>query len=378
MQWKVQLFQLNYDQREYDAVLDTLRSGWITMGPKTQIFEAAYAEELGEGSMCLAVANGTAALHMAVLAAGIGPGDEVIVPSLTFIADLNSVRVSGAEVVLADVTSVTDWSMDPTDIEAKITPRTKAVMIVHYAGYACDMDPIVELCRRHKVILIEDCAHANGGTYRGRKLGTFGELSAWSFFSNKNLAVGEGGLVAVRDENLFKKCKNLRSHGMTVASFDRMQGRAANYDVVEPGFNYRIDEIRASLGLVQLSKLKEANAARAQAVNHYFQRLDEIDDLIIPFRSFDRGIPTYHIMPVLLPEGVDRARVIEAMKEDGIQTSIHYPAIQGFSAYKGKVRPTPTAEYICEHELTLPLYPSISKDQIDMVCDSLIRSLHKE
>lgn len=375
MQWKVQLFQLNYDQREYDAVEETLRSGWITMGPKTQGFESAYAAELGEGFMCLAVANETAALHMAVLAAGAGPGDEVIVPSLTFIADLNSVRVSGADAVLADVTSITDWSMDPANIEAKITPRTKAVMIVHYAGYACDMDPILELCRRHNVALIEDCAHANGGTYKGRKLGTFGEISAWSFFSNKNLAIGEGGMVAVRDRDLYQKCKNLRSHGMTVASFDRIQGRAANYDVIEPGFNYRIDEIRASLGLVQLSKLQEANAARVRAVAHYFERLDGVNDLVIPYRGFDRGIPTYHIMPILLPEHVDRARIMEAMKEDGIQTSIHYPAIQSFSAYKGKVGPTPISEYISEHELTLPLYPTITMEQIDLVCDSLVRHL---
>jgi len=182
-------------------------------------------------------------------------------------------------------------------------------------------------------------------------------------------------MVAVRDRDLYQKCKNLRSHGMTVASFDRIQGRAANYDVIEPGFNYRIDEIRASLGLVQLSKLQEANAARVRAVAHYFERLDGVNDLVIPYRGFDRGIPTYHIMPILLPEHVDRARIMEAMKEDGIQTSIHYPAIQSFSAYKGKVGPTPISEYISEHELTLPLYPTITMDQIDLVCDSLVRHL---
>ncbi|MEN6411844.1 MAG: DegT/DnrJ/EryC1/StrS family aminotransferase, partial [Veillonellales bacterium] len=327
IQWKVQLFKLNYDQREYDAVMDTLKSGWITMGQRTLDFEEAYATELGEGSKCLAVANGTAALHIAVLACGVRPGDEVIVPSLTFIADLNSVRVSGGEVVLGDVTSLQDWAMDPVDIERKITPKTKAVMIVHYAGYACDMDAIVDICRRHKLALIEDCAHSNGGTYRGRRLGTFGDISAWSFFSNKNLAVGEGGMIATRSESLFVKCKNLRSHGMTVASFDRMKGRAATYDVLEPGFNYRIDEVRASLGLVQLAKLPQANAARSALVARYFARLDAMSEyLSVPFRHYNRGTPTYHIMPVLLDGRVDRAALIESMKEDGIQTSIHYPS----------------------------------------------------
>jgi len=164
------------------------------------------------------VANGTAALHIAVLACGVGTGDEVIVPSLTFIADLNTVQVSGGKVVIGDVTSMSDWAMDPADIEAKIMPRTKAVMIVHYAGYACDMDSIVDICKRHNLKLIEDCAHANGGSYKGRKLGTFGDVSAWSFFSNKNLAVGEGGMVFTCDPTLYQKCKNLRSHGMTVAT----------------------------------------------------------------------------------------------------------------------------------------------------------------
>jgi dTDP-4-amino-4,6-dideoxygalactose transaminase len=376
MDWKVQLFKLNYDEREYTAALDILKSGWLTMGQKTIDFEDAYAKELGEGVQCLAVANGTAALHIAVLACGIKSGYEVIVPSLTFIADLNTVHVSGGKVVLGDVTSFEDWSMDPADIEAKITPRTKAVMIVHYAGYACDMDAIVDICKQHNLKLIEDCAHANGGTYKGRKLGTFGDVSAWSFFSNKNLAVGEGGMVVPHDPELYQKCKNLRSHGMTVASFERMKGRATTYDVLEPGFNYRLDEVRAALGLVQLARLPEANAARAARVAHYFSRLDRLSDfLFVPFRHYDRGTPTYHIMPILLAEDIDRAKLIGCMKDDGIQTSIHYPAIQSFTAYKDQVCPTPRSQYISEHELTLPLYPTITDEEVDLVCDSLEKNL---
>lgn len=376
IQWKVQLFKLNYDEREYCAVMDTLRSGWITMGQRTIDFEEAYGRELGEGSKCLAVSNGTAALHIAVLACGVKTGEEVIVPSLTFIADLNSVMVSGGEVVIGDVTSLEDWAIDPADIEAKITPKTKAVMIVHYAGYACNMDAIVDICRRHDLKLIEDCAHSNGGSYKGRKLGTFGDVSSWSFFSNKNLAVGEGGMVATRDPELFRKCKNLRSHGMTVASFDRMKGRAANYDVVEPGFNYRIDEVRAALGLVQLAKLPEANAARAALVERYFSRLDAMGEFLsVPFRHYDKGTPTYHIMPILLSKEIDRAALIERMKEDGIQTSIHYPSIQSFTAYKDRVGPTPKSQYISEHELTLPLYPTMTIAEVELVCDSLEKNI---
>lgn len=378
MDWKVQLFKLNYDERETNAVVDTLKSGWITMGQRTLDFEAAYGKLLGEGAQCVAVSNGTAALHIAVLAAGVGPGDEVIVPSLTFIADLNAVRVSGGEVVLADIASKSDWAMDPADIERKITQKTKAVLIVHYAGYACDMDAIAAICKKHGLKLIEDCAHAPGGEYKGRKLGTFGELSAWSFFSNKNLAVGEGGMVVTRDPELLQKCKNLRSHGMTVASFDRMKGRAVSYDVMEPGFNYRIDEVRAALGLVQLSKLFAANERREQITRRYFSRLDAMKGATVPFRRFDRGLPTYHIMPILLDEGLDRMAIVESMKEDGIQTSIHYPAIQTFTAYKDRVGPTPLAQFVSEHELTLPIYPTMTDAEVDLVCDALERALSRQ
>jgi dTDP-4-amino-4,6-dideoxygalactose transaminase len=375
MDWKVQLFKLNYDDREIQAVADTLRSGWITMGQRTLDFESAFARELGEGAQCLAVSNGTAALHIAVLALGIGPGDEVIVPGLTFIADINVVRMAGGVPVLADVTSLGDWAMDPADIERKITPRTKAVLIVHYAGYACDMDAITAICKRHGLPLIEDCAHAPGGEYQGRKLGTFGEVSAWSFFTNKNLSVGEGGMVVTRDPALFQKCKNLRSHGMTVASFDRMAGRANTYDVVEPGLNYRLDEMRAALGLVQLDKLGEANQSRKRLTERYFARLDKIPKLSVPFRHFDRGTPTWHILPILLDEGVNRQAVIDGLKQAGVQSSIHYPAIQEFTAYRDCLGEVPLAREISKRELTLPMYPTMTDAEVDWVCGALDKIL---
>jgi len=377
-EWKVQLFKLNFDEREIDAVVETLKSGWITMGQRTLDFEAAYGRELGCGTRCLAVSNGTAALHVATLALGIGPGDDVIVPSLTFIADVNVVRIAGARPILADVTSMNDWSMDPVDIERKITPKTKAVMVVHYAGYACDMDAIVDICKRHQLALIEDCAHANGGEFRGRKLGTFGDISAWSFFTNKNLSVGEGGLVACRDDALFQKCKNLRSHGMTVASFDRMQGRANTYDVLEAGLNYRMDELHASLALVQLDKLPTANKRRGELSARYFDRLDRMNGVAVPFREFSRGTPTWHIMPILLDKGIDRQGVIASLKSDGVQSSIHYPAIQDFTAYKNCDGETPLAKEVCRRELTLPLYPTMTDAEVDLVCDSLRRAVEAQ
>jgi len=372
MDWKVQLFKLNFDNREIEAVKNVLESGWITMGQNTIDFENEYAKLLGEGAKCLAVSNGTAALHVACLALGVGPGDEVIVPGMTFIADLNVVKISGGEPVLVDVTDLNgDWAMDPKDIEAKITSKTKAIMIVHYAGYACDMDAICDICKRHNLPLIEDCAHAPGAEYKGRKLGTFGAISCWSFFTNKNLSVGEGGMVVTRDDGLYQKCKNLRSHGMTVASFDRMKGRASTYDVAEPGLNYRIDEMRSALGLVQLTKLAGANAQRKVLTERYFANLDGVKGITIPFRHFDRGLPSYHIMPLLLDEGIDRQAVITKLTEKGVQASVHYPSIPGFTGYRGVRGAVPKCEEISKRELTVPLYPTMTVEQCDYVCAAL-------
>ena len=375
--WRVQLHKINYDDREYHAVKEVLDSGWLSISEKTLAFETKFSEFLGHNSKSLALSNCTAALHMALLALDIKEGDEIITPSLTFIADQNVTQITGAKNVLADISSMEDWSVDPDDISAKITPKTKAVMIVHYAGFACDMERITALCKKHGLPLIEDCAHSPGADYKGQPLGTFGDIAAFSFFANKNIAIGEGGMVVTRNADLYEKLRLLRSHGMSVASFDRYKGRAVSYDVQSPGLNYRIHEISSALGLVQLEKLADANEKRKKLVEHYHSRLDKIPSVSIPFKNFSRGKPNYHIMPILLSEKTDRAAVIESMKQDGVQTSIHYPAIQNFSAYKDKLNSTPKAEYVCTHELTLPLYPTMTTEEVDIVCDALVSGIEK-
>jgi dTDP-4-amino-4,6-dideoxygalactose transaminase len=376
--WRVQLHKINYDEREYQAVKEVLDSGWLTIGERTAGFENAFSAFLGHGCQCLAVSSCTAALHMALLALGID-GGEVITPSLTFIADQNVTRMSGAENVLADITSIEDWSMNPDDIEACVTQNTKAVMIVHYAGYACDMERIGALCKRRGLFLIEDCAHSPGADYRlpsgaAQPLGTFGDISAFSFFGNKNIAAGEGGMVVTRSAEMYAKLKALRSHGMSAASFDRYLGRASSYDVQSPGLNFRIHEISSALGLVQLEKLEEANSKRKKIVERYLERLDGFPQITFPYRCFSRGKPNYHIMPVLLSQSVDRNQVIESMKRDGVQTSVHYPAVQNFTAYKGRINASPNAGYVCAHELTLPLYPAMTIEETDIVCNALIKA----
>lgn len=374
--WQVQLFELNYDDRELQAATDVIQSAWITMGEKTKAFESSFGNFLGEGAFCTAVANGTAALHMALLAAGVGPGDEVVIPSLTFVADINVVRLVGAQPILVDCASYDDWNISPEGIAAAITPRTKAVLIVHYGGYACDMDAILSAVRdksdgRH-ICLIEDAAHAPGADYRGRACGTMGDIGAFSFFTNKNLSIGEGGMVVTRTQEMHERIRHLRSHGMTSLTLDRYKGRAISYDVVEPGLNYRMDEIRAAIGLVQLDKLPEANRHRGRLAARYFGHLDGVCAIHIPFRHHCLGRPSYHIFPVLLHESLDRKAVIDGLIEHGIQSSIHYPAFQEFTAYRDfGLGETAIASDISGRELTLPLFPTMTFDQVDYVCTTL-------
>jgi dTDP-4-amino-4,6-dideoxygalactose transaminase len=206
MDWKIQLFKLNYDEREVEAVSRVVRGGWLTMGERTKEFESRFAALMGQSAQAIAVSSGTAALHMAMLALGVGPGDEVIVSSLTFIAAVNVVRLVGARAVLADCRSAGDWNIDPADVECKVTGKTRAVIAVHYAGYPCAMAELEQVCARNRIALVEDSAHAIGATWRGRQCGTFGAVGCFSFFTNKNLSVGEGGMYVARDAHTM--CSN--------------------------------------------------------------------------------------------------------------------------------------------------------------------------
>jgi dTDP-4-amino-4,6-dideoxygalactose transaminase len=366
--WKVQLFELNYDELEIQAVEEVVRSGWITMGPKTSEFERAFQAEL-DGHMCTAVSSGTAALHLAMLALDLAPGEEVIVPALTFVADANAVRMAGAKPVFADCESLEIWNVGVESIRQLITDRTRAVICVHYAGYACRMEELRSLCDENDLALVEDAAHAPGGTYGDRPLGTIGDIGCFSFFTNKNLSVGEGGMVAVGDPDLDARIRLLRSHGMTTLTLDRHEGRAISYDVLQPGLNYRIDELRAALGLVQLTKLLDANRRRGELSVYYDSLLDQVDGIQRPFRGYQPGVNTFHIYPVILNEGLDRDSIIGALRTRGIQASIHYPAIPGFAAYSHHdPAATPLAADIARRELTLPLYPTMGSAKVDLVC----------
>lgn len=374
--WKVQLFELNFDSRETLAAAEVIESHWITMGERTGEFEDGFSGMLGGGVSCAAVSSCTAALHLALLSLDVGPGDEVIIPALTFVADINVVEMVGATGVLADCESATNWNVSAATIAKCITRKTKAVIIVHFAGYPCDMDEIVSLCRKHDICLIEDVAHAPGAMYRGRACGTFGDFGCFSFFTNKNLSIGEGGMLSTHSKALDQKARYFRAHGMTSLTLDRFKGRAISYDVAQPGLNYRIDEIRSAIGLVQLDKLADGNRRRKAIVERYIDLLMDQKKLQIPFVNLPDCDSGYHIFTVLLDDGVDRAEVISSMKENGIQTSIHYPSFREFSAYKDRdFGPTPIADMISARVLTLPLYPTMTFEQVDLVVESLVRAL---
>jgi dTDP-4-amino-4,6-dideoxygalactose transaminase len=378
LDWKVPLADLNYDEKESQAVLGVLQSRWLTMGAVTQQFEQAFAGFTG-ARHALGVSNATVALHLACLALGIGPGDEVIVPSLSFVATANAVLYCGAEARFADISSPQELTISPESIEAQITPRSKAILVMHYAGYACRMAEIGEIARRYGLAVIEDAAHAAGAWLEGKHLGTWGEAGCFSFFSNKNLSTGEGGMLVTEREDLAEKVRLMRSHGMTSLTWDRHQGHAYSYDVVALGYNYRIDEMRAALGLVQLEKLKANNARRKEITQRYWQALDGLG-LELPFRSDGREAePAYHIFPMLLPEDRERQDFIEHMRAAGIQTSIHYPPIHQFSYYRKRYPDVrlPITEAAAKREVTLPLYRTMSDDQVELVIASVKTALAK-
>jgi dTDP-4-amino-4,6-dideoxygalactose transaminase len=355
---EVPLFDLRLDPEDVEAVMEVLRSGWLTMGPRTEEFETAFAAHLG-ARHAVAVSSCTAALHLAYLAAGVGPGDEVIVPALTFVATAAAVRYCGATPVPADIAGPHDLGLDPEDVAARVTPRTRAVCTVHFAGYEAPVDG-------GALPLVEDAAHAP-------LTAPSGLASAYSFFSNKVLSCGEGGLLATDSDEVAAFARRMRSHAMTSGTWDRHRGHASAYDVVGTGFNYRLDEPRAALLLSRLERLDEEVARRRALVRRYRTLLATVPGVTVPYADGDVDVSSCYVMPVLVEGERDAVRA-GMMARWGVQTSVLYPSVTELTAYAGSGS-CPRAEDVAARELTLPLYSHLSEADQDLVVEALAAEL---
>jgi dTDP-4-amino-4,6-dideoxygalactose transaminase len=377
MDWKVALSDITLGPEERKAVNRVMESGWISMGPEIEQFEYEFADYLGT-DFAVAVSSGTTALHLALAASEIGVGDEVILPSLTFVATANAVIYQGAVPVFADVGDLSDWNLSLASIEKKLSPKTRAIIAVHYAGFPCMMDQLRELAATYNLKIIEDAAHAPGAVYQDRKLGTWGDVGCFSFFSNKNMTTAEGGMVVTQNPEIARRVRLLRSHGMTTLTWDRHRGHSFSYDVVETGFNYRMDEIRAAIGRVQLAKLEENNAKRKWITRKMRQLMSDIDGVFVPFSDNLIESSSCHIFPIFLEDKDIRPLVMNSMRNSGIQTSIHYPPVHRFSVFSSGEAPRKDlrfTELIAEREITLPLFPHMTDYQMDLVIEELKLSL---
>lgn len=358
---------------EKQALCAVIDDGWLTMGERVRRFEQAFAELHGVEE-AIAVNSATAALQLSLQAFDVGPGDEVLVPSLTFVATANVVVQCGGTPVFVDIDAVECPHLSLADAERKLTARTRAVMIVHYGGYMMDMKPWRAFADGHGLLLFEDAAHAAGMG----GIGTLSEAASFSFFANKNMTTAEGGMMIVRDPGRRARARRMRAHGMTTGTLDRARGRAVGYDVVDCGHNFRMDELRAAMGLAQLDRLLGWNEIRRTLAAQYREALKEsAPDIVVPFAGAHAS--SGHIMPVLLPEGTDRQGVMGSMLGKGVQTSMHYPPIHQFQYYRSKF-PTPAlpqTEMFCERELTVPLHPRISAPDVNRVVAALRDAVHR-
>jgi dTDP-4-amino-4,6-dideoxygalactose transaminase len=370
--WRVPLADLALSEEDIVAVSDAYRSGWLSMGPRTAAFEQAFADFTGAGH-ALAVASGTAALHLMCLAAGLGSGDEVIVPSLTFVASINAIAYTGATPVFADIAGITEPWLSSSAAQAAITPRTKAIMGVAYGGHPGEMGSLARLAARSGLVLLEDAAHAAGARAAGRHLGTFGLCGAFSFFSNKNLAVGEGGALVTDDPGVAARVRLMRSHGMTSLSWDRHLGHASSYDVVALGFNYRLDEPRAALAARCLARLEEDNRLRHGLDERYRAALAGVSG-ITPTLAPPAGAqdtPAHHLFTVVLDPAIDRDAFRVRLMERGVQTSLHYPPAHRFAIYAQPTCQLPRTEAYAAHAVTLPLFAHMTHEQQDIVLEAI-------
>lgn len=358
------------NEEDIQAVVNVLRSDFLTTGPKVAEFEKKVAEYVG-AKYAVAIANGTAALHAACFAAGITVGDEVITTPITFAASSNCVLYCGGIPVFADVDSKT-YNISPKEIEKKITSKTKAIIPVHYTGQPCEMDKILEIAKKYNLTVIEDGAHALGADYKGRKIGSIGDMTTFSFHPVKHITTGEGGMIVTNDEELYKRLLLFRSHGITRNEdwMNRNDG-AWYYEQLELGFNYRITDIQCALGVSQLKRLDAFIVRRRELVERYNQAFSEVEGVKIPYQQEDCN-SSWHLYVIQVKH---RKEVFDKLRKTGIGVNVHYIPVykhpfyqkNGYQSIRCK-----NAESLYEHIISLPLYPDLTNKQQDYVIDKVI------
>ena len=352
---------------EITAVTEALRSGWVTTGPATRQFEQNFVDYLGGGLQAVAVNSATAGLHLALEALGIGPGDEVIAPTLTFTATVEVARYLGADAVLVDVDPVT-LNIDPAKIRAAITPRTKAILPVHYGGLACDMDAILAIAKEHGLKVVEDAAHALPTTWRGTLVGQLqSDVTVFSFYANKTITTGEGGMAVTHDAALAQRMRVMRLHGMNRDAFDRFTSKtpAWYYEVVAPGFKYNMTDVAAAMGVQQLARLPQFVQRREQLARRYHAALADLP-LVLPAIAPAGDVHAWHLYVVrLAPQArIGRDALIQGLSDRGIGTSVHYVPLHRHPYWRDRYQLTPEqfphADAAYQAMVTLPLFTAMS------------------
>ena len=366
---------------EMDAVTAAMRSGWVTTGPKTREFEQAFVEYLGgSGLEGIAVNSATAGLHLALEALGIGPGDEVIAPTLTFTATVEVARYLGADPVLVDVNPVT-LNMDPAQVRAAITPKTKAIMPVHYGGLACDMDAILAIAKEHSLKVVEDAAHALPTTWRGRIVGQLqSDVTVFSFYANKTITTGEGGMAVTRNAEIAKRMRVMRLHGIDRDAFDRFTSKAPawHYEVVAPGFKYNMTDIASAIGVEQLARLPGFVQRRQSLAERYHQKLAGLP-LVLPAIAPAGDTHAWHLYVIRLKDGarLDRDALIQALSDRGIGTSVHYAPLHRHPYWRDRYNLSPEmfphADAAYQAMMSIPLFTAMT----DADQDRVIAALHE-
>ena len=358
-------------EKEAQAAYDTIKSGWISTGPKNAELEQMFIDQW-HVKYAVSMSNCTDSLHVCCMVCGFGLGDEVICPSLTFAASCNCIRYVGATPVFADIVGPEHINIDPKDIEAKITSRTKGIIVVHMAGFPADMDAIMDIAKKHNLKVIEDACHGPLSEYKGKKLGTIGDCASFSFFSNKNISTGEGGMFITNNEEMAQKARLIRSHGMSTMSYQRASGHATEYDITCLGYNFRMDDIRAAIAIEQLKKLPGDLETRIAVRKRYVDRLTKNPRIAVPFADNTEFVSNY-IFPIIILDSTkeERNALREFIHAAGIQTSVHYPAAHRFSTYKELAAVLPQTEYVTDNEVTLPMYAALSMEQVDFICDTV-------